>query len=129
MKTKILLVVTCFMLGMVASAFAQDIIEAKIPFQFTFGTKVLPAGTYVVNVNFDGQTVSVKSESKGGVAIKPFITLLASQMHTTPQDSHLVFDKVGETCTLSEVWLWQGDGVLVHSTKGKHEHKVINVPH
>jgi hypothetical protein len=128
MKTKILLNVACFMLFVATSAFAQGIATAKIPFQFTVGSKVLPAGEYSFQVDNSNATVRVVSESKGAVARVPFLTRLAGQLHTTPNDCHIVFDKVGDTCTLSEVWGWQGDGILLHATKGKHEHEVINVP-
>jgi hypothetical protein len=55
-------------------------------------------------------------------------TRLGAAIHTTKQDSHIVFDKVGEVYTLSEVWIPGTDGWLLFSTKGKHEHKTIDVP-
>jgi hypothetical protein len=54
------------------------------------------------------------------------IASLAARPHANEEnDSHLVFDKVGTTYTLSELWEPGYDGILVDMTKGKHEHHVI----
>jgi hypothetical protein len=49
-------------------------------------------------------------------------------MHTTPEDAHIVFDVVGDKHMLSEIWIPGEDGYLLLATKGKHGHKVINIP-
>jgi hypothetical protein len=58
----------------------------------------------------------------------PILTLLGAAIHTSKQDAHIVFDKVGEVYTLSEIWIPGEDGLLLVATKGKHEHKTIDVP-
>ncbi len=40
-------------------------------------------------------------------------------------DAHLVFDKVGDTYYLSEVWMPGEDGFLLYAAKGKHTHTLI----
>jgi len=55
-------------------------------------------------------------------------TRLAGGLYTTPKDAHVVFDKIGNAYVLSELWLPGEDGLLLHVTKEKHEHKVINSP-
>ena len=57
----------------------------------------------------------------------PILTQLAGAMHTTPQDAHVVFDVVDGTHYLSEIWMPGEDGYLVLATKGKHEHRLINI--
>jgi hypothetical protein len=36
-----------------------------------------------------------------------------------------VFDVVGDSYILSEIWLPAGDGYLVAATKGPHTHKTV----
>ena len=55
------------------------------------------------------------------------MTRLSGEIHTTPQDAHLVFDKVGDTYLLSELWIPGKDGYLPQITKGAHEHIVLNI--
>ncbi len=55
------------------------------------------------------------------------MTRLSGEIHTTPQDAHLVFDKVGDTYLLSELWIPGEDGYLLQITKGAHEHIVLNI--
>ena len=54
------------------------------------------------------------------------VTTLAAQPHSTATDAHIIFDKVGDTNTLSEIWVPGADGVLVYATKGKHEHNIVH---
>jgi hypothetical protein len=58
----------------------------------------------------------------------PIVTRLAAGMHTTPKNSHVVFDKIGDIRYLSELWTPGVDGFMLGSPKGKHEHEIIDVP-
>jgi hypothetical protein len=49
------------------------------------------------------------------------LTRLAAP-HAKLPEGRLVFDKVGDTYTLSEMWLPDKDGFLLHATKEKHTH-------
>lgn len=44
-----------------------------------------------------------------------------------PSDAHVVFDKVGTTYALSELWAQGVEGILLQATEGKHEHEVLHV--
>jgi hypothetical protein len=79
-------------------------------------------------VDFGKGLVRVESMT-GKHEVVPFITILARQEHSTATDSHVVFDKVGDKYSLSEIWGVHQEGVLVLATKGKHEHEVIHAPH
>ena len=70
----------------------------------------------------------MQGSGAGANAIAMVLTRLAGGLHTTPQDAHIVFDKVGNNYTLSEIWPLNGDGYLAYMTKGKHEHHTVNVP-
>ena len=39
----------------------------------------------------------------------------------------IVFDKVGDVFTLSEIWVPGLDGFMLHMTKEAHEHRIVNV--
>jgi hypothetical protein len=103
-------------------------IKAKIPFAFAAGGKVLPAGQYEFTPAANPATIQIAGSNKGAAVLAMVMTRLSGAMHTTPQDSHIVFDKVGNTYTLSEIWPLGGDGYMLAATKGKHEHEVITVP-
>ena len=56
------------------------------------------------------------------------LTRTAGAIHNTPADAHLVFDKVGEAYTLSEIWFPGTDGYMLNILKEQHEHRVVDVP-
>ncbi len=103
-------------------------IHGNIPFQFTADGKVWPAGEYMLVP--DNSIGSVRVEPEKGVGpVVPVITRLSPGMESTSTEAHAVFDKVGDTYFLSEVWIPGEDGFLLHVTKQAHEHKVVNLPH
>lgn len=116
-----------FLLLAVMSGYGQPAsAKAKIDFPFTAGGKVLPAGQYEFVRDATAPVFNVQGEGKNFV-VAQVITRLAGAMHTTPEDAHLVFDKVGDTYFLSEIWVPGEDGYMILATKGQHEHKVVNV--
>jgi hypothetical protein len=106
----------------------QHRVSAKIPYEFTAAGKVLPAGQYDFSYDVGSRQVTIKSTDKGSVVLVPIITMLAGATHTTPSDSHIVFDKIGNKCMLSEIWITGTDGISLLSTKEMHEHEIVNVP-
>lgn len=127
MKTKILVTVGLFALLAVMSGYGQEpSIKAKIDFPFTVEGKALPAGQYSFMRDTEAPVFRVQGEGKAD-ALATIVTRLSGEMHTTPQDAHLVFDVVGGTHILSEIWIPGEDGYMMHVEKGKHEHKVLNV--
>ncbi len=127
MKVKILVTAGIFGLLAVMAAYGQHLpITAKIDFPFTVEGKALPAGQYEFVREAQGEAFRVQGEGKNA-AMATIMTRLAGDMHTTPLDAHLVFDVVGGTYLLSEIWLTGEDGYMVLATKAKHEHKVMNV--
>jgi hypothetical protein len=130
MKIKILVMVGFFMLFGTTFGLTQMISEGvrvDIPFQFTVGNKVLPAGQYnFIKADLDTaiEVVSVKGGPSSNVIV---VTRLGGEIHTSPQDAHIVFDQVGDKYIFSELWLPELDGFLVNITKGKHGHRSIKV--
>jgi hypothetical protein len=128
MKIRLLLTLSLFALLAITLAYGQSLkVSANIPFAFIASGKTLPAGAYQFFPNADDPMKIVGPGKSAGVLV-PVLTRLGAAIHTSKQDSHIVFDKVGEVYTLSEIWIPGTDGWLFASTKGKHEHKTIDVP-
>jgi cytochrome c5 len=113
--------VTFFAVG---PAFGQTVeaVRAAIPYEFTFGSKVLPAGTYTLTVTKFG--LQAQSVTTGAVYRAPIITRLGGPTEFLRGGS-LVFDKSGSVRILSEVWMAGADGILLHSTPKSHSHEVL----
>lgn len=127
MKKRVLMTVGFVAVLAVVLGYGQPAsIKAMIDFQFTAGGKVLPAGDYQFTRDTTAPVFRVQGEGKNFTLV-PVITRLAGSMHTTPQDSHIVFDKIGDTYMLSEIWVPGEDGYVLLVTKGEHTHKVVNV--
>jgi hypothetical protein len=107
-------------------AFGVDAVKADVPFPFHVGAKTLPAGEYEFHIDYGSRMVTVVSSSKEGGAKEIIITPLAPRPHANEENrAQIIFDKVGTTYALSEIWQAGADGVLVYATKGPHEHHVI----
>ena len=110
----------------VSPAFGQtgQYVQAEIPYEFTFASKVLPAGTYtfsVTNLGFE-----VKSAT-GEVLRAPILSRINGPTEFL-RDGSLVFDKTGGSHILSEAWIPGTDGILLHSTPKSHTRDVILFP-
>jgi len=107
----------------VSPAFGQtgQYVQAEIPYEFTFASKVLPAGTYtfsVTNLGFE-----VKSAT-GEVLRAPILSRINGPTEFL-RDGSLVFDKTGGGRILSEVWMPGTDGILLQSTPKTHSHEIF----
>lgn len=104
-------------------AFGQTVeaVRASIPYEFTFGSNVLPAGSYKLTVTKFGLQAQAPS---GEVYRAPIVTRLGGPTALF-QGGSLVFDKSGPVRILSEVWIAGSDGILLHSTPKGHAHEVV----
>jgi len=125
MKRGVLLAVVAVALLAIAgasAAYAQEVAIFNVSFKFTAGKSVLEPGRYQVTVAPD-EAVLTLTPQRGTAVVVPAVTRLA-QLQVT-KDAKLVFDRVGEQYTLSEVWLPVEDGYLVHDMKAPHKHHVV----
>jgi hypothetical protein len=83
----------------VAPAFAQDRVEAKIPFAFNVGSKSLPAGDYEVRKAL-GNALAIQNSATRDAAMA--LTMAAPPKEIS-SEAVLVFHKYGNRCFLSEV--------------------------
>lgn len=106
-------------------AFAADFtLKVNVPFAFRLNSETLPAGDYTFFVDRGADMVSINGPKGSGGNI-PLMTLLGPA-RTNDWDGHLVFDKVGNTYQLSEVWQPGAEGVLISAAKGEHEHHIVH---
>ena len=85
--------------AMAGTSFAQSkMVKANIPFDFTVGKQLLPAGTY-----------TIKAESSGLIAVKnhdkplTVLTLTVQDGSRSPKGGKLIFHKYGDQYFLSEI--------------------------
>ncbi len=128
MKIAVTMGFVALLVMVVGSAQSAQSIRANVPFQFVVEGKALSAGEYEFVRGTDDLSIQIISLKKGPSAAALIVTRLGRGIHTTPGDAHLVFDKVGETYFLSELWIPEMDGFLLHATKEHHEHRSINIP-
>jgi mono/diheme cytochrome c family protein len=117
-----LTLIACCVAGM---AFGQRIkdqrLQAKVPYEFSVGSQVLPAGTY--SFYMDGPWLAVRSETGG-----PFRDKIIYEVNGPAElldDGSLVFDKTGDKRVLSEVWIPGMNGLVVHSIPANDEREVL----
>jgi hypothetical protein len=129
MKTNIIVAASLITLMSLTVISAQPKgIHVNIPFQFTAENKLFPAGHYDFAPELNNEAIRIINLDKGPSGIVLVLTRLGLGIHTTEKDDHVVFDKLGNNYTLSELWYRGADGFLVTATKGNHEHKMIDVP-
>lgn len=98
-----------------------EAVRAQIPYQFTFGSKVLPSGAYTLTVTKFG----LQAESASGEMYRATIITRLGGPSALLSGGSLVFDKSGAVRILSEVWIAGADGILLHSTPKNHTHEVV----
>ncbi len=84
-------------------------LEAKIPFEFQVGNKVLPEGKYTVGSYGLSDMQTVLSNSKGE---RIFIAGAYPKLDSV-RPGRLVFHCYGNECFLAEIWPVDGKGRLV----------------
>jgi hypothetical protein len=100
-------------------ALAQDrAVQATVPFDFTVGDKLLPAGTYTIaTASYD--VIAIKNYDRR-VAI---LSTAIPNSKESKNGSKLVFDKYGDQYFLSEV-LCPGTSMNVNLPTSKQEKRV-----
>jgi hypothetical protein len=130
MKTRILLLASIIVLSGVDFAWPQvdKVLRVEVSFPFTVGSKELPAGRYDISKEALNNAIRVTSVTGGESGDAVIMARLWAGIHTTPKDSHIVFDQVGSKYFFSELWIPGEDGYLFKVTQGGHTYKIISVP-
>ena len=109
-----------------ALQWAVEALRAKIDFEFSIGTKVLPAGEYKFSLNDSNDAFRIEGSGKEA-GLVPVVTRMAADIYTTPSKARLIFDEAGGKYTLSEIWVPEADGFMVGAMKEKHTHKIVEM--
>jgi mono/diheme cytochrome c family protein len=116
------LLVAIFSVGL-AFGQAGRVMRFEIPHEFTVGSKVLPAGKYTFSV--DNSWLLVSSASNGTIR-QSIITRLSGPAEFL-RDGSLVFDRTDRGSILSEIWIPEEGGLLLHRTPPNHQRDVLMV--
>jgi hypothetical protein len=110
-----------------AYVIGEDAIIVEIPFPFSAGKQKFPAGIYRVGHRVS-QFPSVQFDSLDGQTKVPLLAVvrMPRDRAPNPREAALVFEKVGETHYLLEVWLPSRDGFRMRSPKKEHEQVVVD---
>jgi len=108
-----------------ATAFAQQVLTINVPFPFLTAGKTHPAGEYRLSISENEAELTI-TPTKGPATVTLIETRL-SAISSQEQSDRVVFDKVGNTYYLSEVWLPREDGFLVHAAKEAHTHHTMKI--
>jgi|OpeIllAssembly_1097287.scaffolds.fasta_scaffold2637688_1 hypothetical protein len=121
----VIAVLACLALG--SSLLYGQSYQAKIPFQFTAGNMVHPAGAYTVFYDKSKPKVLSLHPQSGPVIGVPVLTRL-SPREQLKQEAQLVFDEVDGKYTLAELYLPGTDGFYLGSVLVEHKHVIIDAP-
>jgi mono/diheme cytochrome c family protein len=110
-----LVFVTFFAVGLAFGANGQGM-RFQVPYEFKFGSNVLPAGTYTFSVDRGWLAV----ESANGAVIRQNIVTRLSGPAELIRSGYLIFDNAENGRILSEVWTPGTDGILVHPVPKGH---------
>jgi len=123
--TVVALVASVALVLAAAAAHAQYVMGAiaDVPFSFVVRGQTLPAGKYEL-VETSPALLNLRAVSGKAAGLEiPVLTRLGAA--PAGADPKLVFDKVGDTNYLSEVWFADVDGYLLLATKGPHTHQTV----
>jgi hypothetical protein len=96
---------------------AQTIMTGNVPFDFSVGQRQLPAGAYEVRDIGDRATVIAAKDGSLNV-----LGIYAYAGESKPDQTKLVFDKVGDHYFLREIWTSaRGQGLAVPESKLEKE--------
>jgi hypothetical protein len=105
-----------------ATARAQELVKADVPFDFTAGAAELPAGEYTMAVDWNDHTLTIRDDHSGDGCFAQILTPLEKDPRTAaPASAYLLFDERGGGHVLSQVWYEQSEGVLVGEMNGAQE--------
>jgi hypothetical protein len=87
----------------VGSAFGQSTARVQIPFDFSIGNSMLPAGEYTVSPLVEGGTVLTIRSLDGRRQM--FVQTSAAESANAPSETKLVFRRYGDQYFLSQIWV------------------------
>jgi hypothetical protein len=112
--------------GLGATSLWAQKTEFHTAFKFMVGKEEVPAGSYEVKAMPGSQTeLMVRNVETGTVTYVPILTRISARSAT---EASVVFDKVGETYYLAEVYIAGMDGFHLQGAPGPHTHERVGPP-
>jgi hypothetical protein len=98
---------------------APSKVEVNIPFEFSAGTKTLPAGVYSIKRLYGNNLIMRRVDGKSSVILNAPLNLTSLD----DKGERLVFSKSGDDYYLSEIWLTADTGreIMVRRRVAKPE--------
>jgi len=114
-----------------AAADVPEAVVADVPFKFLAMGGAHDPGQYELRVADNRKTIELIPSSNAGAGNKAGVEMVITRLGgpNTPENDRLVFDKVGDTYRLAEMWIAGEDGFLLYSTKEPHAHHAIPLHH
>jgi hypothetical protein len=106
---------------------SNEKIVAQVPFEFVLGSKVVPAGEWIVqSASMDSKVIQIRSsDSRVNILSMPLLV----ETKKAAADCTLVFHKYGSNYFLSEVRLaGTANGYRLPETKAEKEMRAQNIP-
>ena len=136
-KTAVVLAAFVACVGSAGSrALAQNLvgdrIVADVPFKFIASGKTYDAGKYEMKLLSEQQAVELRGPvgTKRGPAEPKSVLQVMTRLpgaNSPVADSQLVFDKVGGTYYLAEMWMPGEDGFVFFEAKAPHAHSTVKL--
>ncbi|MCI0351756.1 MAG: hypothetical protein L0Z53_20235 [Acidobacteriales bacterium] len=117
------LLICGLLVGLAASAQAQSKIRVNVPFDFTIGSTLLPAGEYTVlpaSQNAPSEVLLVRDADGRARAVTMGIRIEPDSKAT---EAKLVFHRYGDQYFLSQIWLNAGEAGS-EMVPGSHEREL-----
>lgn len=103
-----------FLTFVVVNAQAPSKVAVNIPFEFSAGKTILPAGVYTIK-RTSGNTVTLRSEDGHSSVI---LNAPVTQNSSDPKaEERLVFERYGDQYALAQIWLTADTGRQIWTSK------------
>ena len=105
-----------------ASAQVAQRVTVTVPFSFAAGSHNLPAGDYTIELNYEKDTMTLRSGASG--SINPVVMLATnSEGGANPDKTYAIFQRYGAHYFLASVWR---EGVGQNLIPGKLERELAS---
>src|SRR5260370_4870464 len=106
----------------ITAAHAQSAIAVTVPFDYSAGGKVLPAGEYKVQTGLPNGLILLRNFEQGVSAM-----IFGNQVESIKpsQDAKLVFHRYGDSYFLAEIWASPGTARSISLRPSKAEQEQI----
>ena len=114
--TSVILAGVLMLAGGASTAYAQSVLVADIPFNFSIAGGTHPAGRYEFRAIDDDHAVEFDAFGHDA-ALTQVVTRIEPTTRAARVDGRLTFYKIGERYYLAQMWFPDEDGFLFHAPK------------